>query len=494
MDNEFMYSAQSEHYFNVHNEHFVRQKQNNSRNNNRLQYSVIVKREIIKEMMRHAWNGYVKYAWGDNELRPVSRSGYSPTLLGDTKLGMTIVDALDTLLIMNMNSEFEKGREWIANKFNMDNVYESVSVFEVNIRFVGGLLSCFALTNDSMFLHKAQYVAEKLLPAFDTSTRIPKTRVWLNSKSSTINFRSYTVETSIAEAGSFHLEFVYLSDATKNFTYKLLANNIRRMIVGARNRDQNGLFPVFISTETGMFTTSKVSFGANGDSFYEYLLKAWIQSNRSQKRQKRLFLRTMKEVEKTLLRRTESGFYYLVENMGSHEGMSHLACFSGGLFALAADTILGNKSERFKFLAAELTKTCHESYVNTDTGLGPEMFFLDNQFESDTEYYILRPEVVESYFYLWRTTREQKYRDWAWEVVNALQKHCKTEFGFSGIRNVNDEESEKDDVQQSFFLAETLKYLYLIFSDDLLPLDKWVFNTEGHPLPIKGRNAAYKIN
>jgi len=61
------------------------------------------------------------------------------------------------------------------------------------------------------------------------------------------------------------------------------------------------------------------------------------------------------------------------------------------------------------------------------------------------------------------------------------------------VRNVYQSNGAKDDVQQSFFLAETLKYLYLLFSDDnLVSLDEWVFNTEAHPLPVKGKNALYR--
>ncbi len=93
--------------------------------------------------------------------------------------------------------------------------------------------------------------------------------------------------------------------------------------------------------------------------------------------------------------------------------------------------------------------------------------------------------MIESYFYLWRITKDEKYRDWAWDAAQSIEKYCRTEFGYSGIRNVYEAEVVHDDVQQSFFFAETLKYLYLIFSDDdILPLDKYVFNTEAHPFLI----------
>lgn len=116
---------------------------------------------------------------------------------------------------------------------------------------------------------------------------------------------------------------------------------------------------------------------------------------------------------------------------------------------------------------------------------------------------------------MWRLTHDQKYRDWGWDAIKALEEHCRTDSGYCGIKNVYLEHPQQDDVQQSFFLAETLKvnwlnvccfsifnlflsvflqYLYLLFSDDsLLPLDEWVFNTEAHPLPVKGNNPLYRL-
>lgn len=155
-------------------------------------------------------------------------------------------------------------------------------------------------------------------------------------------------------------------------------------------------------------------------------------------------------------------------------------------------------SDRYMEIAEGITRTCHESYDRSVTKLGPESFRFTEAVEAramktNEKYYILRPEVIESYFYMWRLTKNQKYRDWGWEAVQALEKYCRVSGGFTGIKNVYAEDSQKDDVQQSFFLAETLKYLYLLYSDDsLLSFDKWVFNTEAHPLPIKHVNPLYR--
>lgn len=103
-----------------------------------------------------------------------------------------------------------------------------------------------------------------------------------------------------------------------------------------------------------------------------------------------------------------------------------------------------------------------------------------------TSWNIMRPETVESFMYLWRKTGDQKYRDWGWDIFQAFETQTKLPTGYTGLRDVNT--GEKDDKMQTFFLAETLKYLYLLFSPStVIPLDEWVFNTEAHPMRITPR-------
>ena len=101
-------------------------------------------------------------------------------------------------------------------------------------------------------------------------------------------------------------------------------------------------------------------------------------------------------------------------------------------------------------------------------------------------YNLLRPEAVESLFMLYRATGDQKYREWGWEMFQSFEKHCKVPGGgYSGLVDVREPIPRKNDKQESFWLAETLKYFYLLFSpESVLPLDAFVLNTEAHPLRV----------
>ncbi|EDO38861.1 predicted protein [Nematostella vectensis] len=446
---------------------------------------------VVLQMMKHAWNGYVTYAWGSNELRPISHTGHSASIFGRGSMGATVVDALSTLKLMGMNEEFERGRKWVAQNLNF-NQASDISVFEMTIRFLGGLLSAYALSGEEVFKVKAKELGDKLLPAFNTPTGIPWAMVNLASGSGH-NWGWASGGCSIlAEFGTLHLEFVYLSHITGNQVYAKKVHRVREVVDQVQK--PNGLYPNYLNPRTGVWGSQHVSLGALGDSFYEYLLKSWIMSGKMDKKARDMYDKAVEAIERMLVQRSrKSNLTYLAEyKYGRLEHkMDHLACFTAGMFALGAKE---SKNEKhYLQLGAELANTCHEAYKRTATGIGPESFRFEGNAEAvairnNERYYILRPEVIEGWFYMWRFTRDSKYRDWAWEAAQNIEKHCRVDGGYSGIRDVTNPNVAHDDVQQSFFLAETLKYLYMIFSDDsLLPLDKWVINTEAHPLPVIGK-------
>uniref|UniRef100_A0AAQ4PFT9 alpha-1,2-Mannosidase n=1 Tax=Gasterosteus aculeatus aculeatus TaxID=481459 RepID=A0AAQ4PFT9_GASAC len=419
------------------------------------------KRAKIKEMMKHAWGSYRRYAWGSNELRPVSKQGHSSNLFGSIK-GATIVDALDTLYIMEMFEEFDAATDWVEKNLDFNMVYR----------------------------RKAVELGEKLLPAFKTPTGIP----WalLNLKSGIgRNWPWASGGSSIlAEYGTLHLEFMHLSKLSGNPDFEQKVMNIRKVL--NRLDKPQGLYPNYLNPNSGQWGQHHVSVGGLGDSFYEYLLKAWLMSDKADEEGKKMYYDALQAIETNLMRKSTSGLTYIAEWKGGllEHKMGHLTCFAGGMIALGADGAPGDKTGHQMEQAAEIARTCHESYARTALKLGPEAFRFDGGVEAiatrqNEKYFILRPEVIETYMYMWRFTHDPKYREWGWEAVQALEQHCRVEGGYSGVRDVYASAPNHDDVQQSFYLAETLKYLYLLFSDDdHLPFDHWVFNTEAHPLPV----------
>uniref|UniRef100_A0A1I8BQI8 alpha-1,2-Mannosidase n=1 Tax=Meloidogyne hapla TaxID=6305 RepID=A0A1I8BQI8_MELHA len=397
---------------------------------------------------------------------------------------------------MGLEKEFEKAKQWIDKSFDILTASGDLSVFEINIRYVGGFLSAYALTKEKLFLSKAIQIADLLLPAFDTSTGIPLALINVQTgKASNYGWASGGCSI-LSEFGSLELEFAFLSKITGNETYLLKCRKLREFINKMEKPD--GLYPNYLNPHTGRWCQKHVSVGALGDSFYEYLLKVWLFDEKRDKSLWEMYKNAVLALEKNLLFKSKpSNLWYFAEMKATRieHKMDHLACFTAGMFALQSlHETDENQRAHYLELAEKIGETCHESYNRTITKLGPESF----RFASDIEakavrvhesYFILRPEAVEGWFYLWRVTGKQQYRDWCWEVVEALERYCRATAGYTGIRNVNSLPVDQDDVQQSFFLAETLKYLFLTFSDSTkIPLDKWVFNTEAHPFPIGTEN------
>ncbi|NXY38109.1 MA1C1 mannosidase, partial [Pomatorhinus ruficollis] len=297
----------------------------------------------------------------------------------------------------------------------------------------------------------------------------------------------------LAEFGTLHLEFLHLSELSGNPVFAEKASNPQPGLrVLNRVEKPQGLYPNFLSPVTGSWVQHHVSIGGLGDSFYEYLIKSWLMSDKKDSEAKKMYDDALEAIEKHLVKKSAGGLTYIAEWRGGilDHKMGHLACFSGGMIALGAEHAQEERRQRHRELAAEITSTCHESYTRSGGCCSPCCCSIRAR---------LIPGVT-----LHSSEREETW-SWVWNAADgggwaaphlwgllralilpqALEKHCRVEAGFSGIRDVYTTTPTHDNMQQSFFLAETLKYLYLLFSeDDVLSLEDWVFNTEAHPLPI----------
>ncbi|XP_062874122.1 mannosidase, alpha, class 1B, member 1b [Trichomycterus rosablanca] len=446
------------------------------------------RQEAVRKAFQHAWKGYKDFAWGHDELKPISKS-YSEWF----GLGLTLIDALDTMWIMGLKKEFMEARQWVAENLSFNKNVE-VNLFESTIRILGGLLSTYHLTGDELFLEKAKDIGSRLMPAFKTPSKIPYSDV--NIGTGTAHPPQWTTDSTVAEVTSIQLEFRELSRLTGDPKYQDAVMEVMKKVHNLDGK-HDGLVPMFINTNNGKFThLGMYTLGARADSYYEYLLKQWIQGGRKETELLEDYLQAVDGVQKNLVKKSAPLGLTFVGELSYRRfspKMDHLVCFLPGTLALGAHN--GLSAEHME-LAKQLMETCYQMYAQMETGLSPEIahFNMDAAGTHDVivkpadRHNLLRPETVESLFYLYRFTKDKKYQRWGWEILQNFNKYTRVESGgYTSINNVQDPASPSPrDKMESFFLGETLKYFYLLFSNDpdLINLDKYIFNTEAHALPI----------
>ncbi|OQR91817.1 mannosyl-oligosaccharide alpha-1,2-mannosidase [Achlya hypogyna] len=462
------------------------------------------RRAAIKGAMAHAWHGYENYAFGADEVGPVSGSRQQ-NVWGD--MGVTMVDALDTLYIMDMKDEFARARDWVANDLDFKHLGVdggTISIFEVTIRELGGLLSAYDLSRDPVFKARAVELADLLAPAFDSAEGVFYTIFNPHSKKKQMNgWTGY--RGLLADLGTLQLEMRYLTAITGDPQYAERGDAFYDIIRREGSFEKTGLFPVHFEQDSGTFArhNSFITIGALGDSFYEYLIKVFLFSGKNLARDAFLletYEAAVDGIEKHLLSKSietdaatgESHTYYYLKElsipaMSGTNQQDHLLCFVPGMLALGTvGETDAAKVARHLDLAEKLMETCYAMYARQPTGLAPDLVGFPGFVVKDGRYK-LRPETVESLMYMHRITKDPKYREWGWHIFEALEKHAKTTYGYGAVLHVDSlADVAVEDKMESFFMAETLKYHYLLQSPDtFVPLDKYVFNTEAHPFSVQ---------
>jgi len=430
--------------------------------------------ERVRQDFLHAWDGYKQYAWGHDELRPLTkgyRDWYSTTPTstkaavagdpGNSSLLMTPVDALDTMVLMGLKDEADKDRELMDKQLSFDkDIY--VKNFEITIRLLGGLLSSYQLTGDKRLLELADDLGTRLLPAFNSPTGMPY--VFVNLKTGATK----GVESNPAEIGSLLIEFGTLSKLTGKTVYYDKAK--RALLEVYDRRSPIGLVGSSINIETGKWIDPISHISGGIDSYYEYLLKCSILFK--DKDCEQMWKTSIAAVNKYVADSTPNGLWYAQVNMNTGAKVSThygaLDAFFPAVLALSGDM------ER----AGQLQQSSYKMW--TTWGIEPEEFDYSTM-KITYPGYELRPEIIESTYYLYYFTGKPLYLDMGKTFADSLEKYCRTDTGFAALVNV--ETKQQRDDMESFFLAETLKYLYLLYAPkSTLDLQTTVFNTEAHPI------------
>lgn len=413
--------------------------------------------EVRAEFLR-AWNGYKKYAWGHDDLKPLSKTyhdWYPQPLL------MTAVDALDTMIIMELNDEATATKHYIVNNLSFDKDIE-VQNFEVTIRLLGGLLTNYQLTGDKRLLDLAEDLGNRLLPVFNSPTGMPYR--YVNLKTGKVS----KPVSNPAETGTLIIEFGTLSKLTGK---PIFYEKAKRALVETYNRRSKiGLVGEWINVETGSWTNTDSHISGAIDSYYEYLLKCSLLFGDQDCG--RMWNESIKAINKYLADdyRQELWYGHADMNTGARRATTYgaLDAFFPAVLALSGDMRRARELQDSSFLM-----WYHE-------GIEPEEFdYRERKIVSPG--YPLRPEIVESTYYLYHFTKDEKYLLMGEKLWRDFVKHCRTDEGYAALKSVVTK--EKADSMQSFLFAETFKYFYLLFSPrETLDFDKVIFNTEAHPI------------
>ncbi|USW49020.1 Putative glycoside hydrolase family 47, six-hairpin glycosidase-like superfamily [Septoria linicola] len=491
------------------------------------------KAEAIKEAFLHGWNAYVKYANGYDELRPLTLNGTNNRY----GWGLTIVDSIDTAIIMGLTDivndmlDFTAQVNFTTTEF-LD-AGEGVQLFETNIRYVGGLLGAYDLLQSGQFgsydqqkvdalLSQAIILADKVAYGFNTPTGIPAVFVNFTSNEPIVGTykddRTNTTfnSTNSASIGTFILEWGRLSDLTGNSTYRELVERANKYLVEPSPAPAlKNLIGTQFDVDTGEMLTKNGGWQAGVDSFLEYLIKYYQYAPSEVAEEYKDFWVTATRTTIDNLAIIPRGFdqgeiLTFVSRLSSNGTVENLAddfsCFAGGNWLLGGALL---DDDDISQLGVNWAKGCYHLYNTTTTGLGPLAWAwfdkdgntFDRESQNDAaalrsaaargyfipagvENWFSRPEPLESVFYAYRITGDHRWADANWNIFRAINETARTAQAFAAVNNVDMQYGgAMSDNLDSFFFAEVLKYLYLTFTDpSVVDLSAWVFNTEAHPL------------
>ncbi|XP_076009611.1 ER degradation-enhancing alpha-mannosidase-like protein 3 isoform X2 [Genypterus blacodes] len=446
-------------------------------------------RNQVVEMFDHAYQNYMDHAYPADELMPLTCRGRVRGLepsRGDIddalgKFSLTLIDTLDTLVLLNKTTEFEDAVRRVLSDVRLDNDIV-VSVFETNIRVLGGLLGGHSMAvmlkeggqhmlwYQDELLDMATDLGRRLLPAFNTSSGLPYPRVNLKYGVRGPATRTGTeTDTCTACAGTIILEFAALSRFTGDPVYEAHARRALDFLWEKRQRNSN-LVGTTINIHSGEWVRRDSGVGAGIDSYYEYLLKAYVLLGDD------LFLQRFNIHYASIMKYISQPPLLLDVHihkplLPARTWMDSLLAFFPGLQVLKGDIRPAIETHEMLY---QVTKK--HNFL-------PEAFTTD--FRVHWAQHPLRPEFAESTYFLYKATGDPYYLEAGRTILDNLNRFARVPCGFAAMKDVRT--GSHEDRMDSFFLAEMFKYLFLLFADsEDLPFDveDYVFTTEAHLLPL----------
>jgi mannosyl-oligosaccharide alpha-1,2-mannosidase len=462
----------------------------------------------VKVAFLHSWDGYKRNAWLQDEVAPITGQVHN----GFGGWGATLVDSLDTLWIMGLDQEFARAVSDLRKIDYSTTSLDTISVFETTIRYIGGFLSAYDISGHDypILLEKAVELGDMLYHAFDTPNRMPVTR-WDWKNKAVGGPQEASRFSSLAEVGSFTLEFTRLTQLTGDPKWYDAIARITDALEDAQNRTKvPGLFGMMLDTQNVDFTRDTVfTFGGMADSLYEYLPKQHLILGGRIDQYRDMYLNALESAKEHIFFRPLNPDNRKLLVAGTCKKNSpvrkeliptaeHLTCFVGGMVALAAKAFQQTHDLE---IARQLVDGCLWAYESMPTGIMPETFTAapcqgdEEDCEWTTEKWVdaivkhrhrprnsnlepheaqklvdedklvpgfvdvtdarynLRPEAIESLFVLYRITGDRTLQDKAWKMFETINNVTKTEIAYAGVKDVQAAEPDLIDTMESFWVS-----------------------------------------
>jgi hypothetical protein len=416
------------------------------------------KAEEIRAEFLHAWNGYQKFAWGHDEVLPVS-GGHAEFFAEGHPIGLSIIEALDTHWVMGLDDEVAASVDWITANLNFD-IDADFYVFEAIIRLVGGLLAGHLVTGNRVLLDKCVDLTDRLLPAFAKSpTGIPYTHVNLHTGTVSGN------TPSLAHIGSNIVEFGVLSQLTGDQKYYQAAKRAYREVISRRSALD--LLGTSLNVETGEWIdTVDRAPDQPDDSFYEYLWGGWAMFGDHECLD--WFRMFDSSWRKHKVERVDGLLWFKQIDFRTGAVVDH--------WQTPLAVCILDKSDDIA-----LASDCYKSWtaVQDKYAVIPEKIDYTTLAVLDPRGK-LRPEYPNCAFDLYCQTGDPFYRTTSWKYFQNLKTYHRVENGYTVLADVTTRPMTLGDRFPAYSFAENFKWLYLTFSGTpRFDYDHGYLSTEG---------------
>lgn len=421
--------------------------------------------EEVRAEFLHAWSAYKRFAWGYDEVAPISGKPKDFFIEGHS-FGLSIIEAMDTLYVMGLDDELDACVTWLRSHLDF-NVDGNVQMFEAVIRMVAGLLTGYYITGERFMLDGARDLADRLLVCFTKSPSGAPYR-YANLKTGAVS----DPKSNLAEIGTNILEFGDLSRLTGDLKY--VQASMKAYEAAMKKRSSIGLLGTDFDVEKGEFIgADDVAPDEPVDSFYEYLWGGWQMLENTQTRD--WYYELTDALLKAKSTRIDGRLWFRTVNYQTGEPTSETT--SSELAAFYAELVA-------KSGYRDVGEAFYDSWTALldKYGLIPEVIDYSNLGVVSPKYW-MRPEYVNSSFDLWFLTHDQKYRTTAYRYFQALRANCRTPNGYTVLTDVRTRPMTQGDYFPAYAFSENFKYLYLMFADTpRFDGSNYYLNTEGKAL------------